>query len=46
MASYILSKNAVHNLHMTVAKDKNFQGQIFTILPTVIDTDANRAAMP
>lgn len=46
MASYILSKNLVHNLHMTVAKDNAFKGDILTILPTVIDTESNRASMP
>ena len=46
MLSYALSKNLVHNLNINLAKDlKNKEIDVLTILPTVIDTKANRESM-
>lgn len=49
MLSYALSKNAVHNLSYNLKNDnkyKNKQIDVITILPSIIDNEANRKAMP
>jgi len=49
MLTYALSKNFVHTLNINLAKDPNFikRGiEVYTILPSTIDTEANRQAMP
>jgi dihydropteridine reductase len=49
MLTYSLSKNFVHTLNINLAKDPRFIAKginVFTILPSVIDTEANREAMP
>ena len=47
MATYVLTKNMVHNLHLNVFKDPKFLGKnIVTIVPTILDTPANRTAIP
>ena len=49
MLTYALSKNLVHNLHMLVCENGEFKEKgvdCICILPTTIDSEANRAAMP
>lgn len=49
MLSYSLAKTGVHSLNLMLAKDATFQSKQIRnvcILPTTIDTPANRAAMP
>jgi short-subunit dehydrogenase len=49
MLTYALSKNFVHTLNINLAKDPNFvkrQLNVYTMLPSMIDTEANRQAMP
>ena len=47
MLTYSLSKNLVHNLHLNLARSPQYEDKNFlTILPTIIDTPANRKAMP
>ena len=47
MIGYALAKSGVHYLGTALAeKAKNFQGNVVTILPEVIDTETNRKNMP
>ena len=49
MLSYALSKNMVHNLHMLMTKESSLlekNANVVCMLPTVIDTPANRQNMP
>ena len=49
MLTYSLAKNAVHSLNLMLAKDPVFVEKgirNFAILPTTIDTPANRDSMP
>jgi len=50
MIGYALAKTGVHylatNLAEKAAKKDHIDGKVITILPEVIDTPANRAAMP
>jgi dihydropteridine reductase len=47
MIGYHLSKQAVHHLtELLVKKEEMKHSKIITILPTVIDTEANRKGMP
>ena len=49
MLTYALSKNFVHTLNINLAKDPHFVKRnmnVYTILPSTIDTESNRQAMP
>jgi dihydropteridine reductase len=47
MIGYAIAKSGVHYLGTALAeKAKDFQGNVVTILPEVIDTESNRQAMP
>ena len=49
MLTYALSKNFVHALTLNLAKDEAYKQKnlsVYTILPSTIDTETNRKAMP
>lgn len=46
MVQYGMSKNMVHYLTKSLGSSKHFPGKIIAILPTILDTIANRQEMP